>query len=250
MLSARSIFDEIRRNDEAFRFLVSVAAKGETQGGFENARIAALTEDPELSRKIARHGLDESKHGRIFGRFLERRNLQPCEVPLESDYCMQLERRGVGLPHRRLQEERPLATEEILDYLAHSRVTEQRASEEVDRMVAAFRDDPELGPALRLIADDEVNHLSYCHEELRRLAASGHDDTIRRKLRHYARAEIDAYRRTSLSFVRRMGRILGWGPVKRALLATGVLAVWLVERSFTWRRMVRLAPPIRPGALG
>ena len=81
MLSAGSIFHEIRSNDLAYQFLLSVAAKGETQGGWENARIAELTGDPELARKIRRHGEDESKHGRLFTALLRKRGLVPREVP-------------------------------------------------------------------------------------------------------------------------------------------------------------------------
>lgn len=42
MLSAKSLFQEILDNDESFRLFCSIAAGGETQGGWENGRIAAL----------------------------------------------------------------------------------------------------------------------------------------------------------------------------------------------------------------
>jgi hypothetical protein len=42
MLSARTIFEEIFDNDEAFRLFCSIAASGEAQGGWENGRITAL----------------------------------------------------------------------------------------------------------------------------------------------------------------------------------------------------------------
>ena len=67
--------------------------------------------------------------------------------------------------HARLPEDRPLSTDEIILYLAHSRVTEQRAAEQVAQMLDCFRNDPELERGLAMVADDEVNHLSYCHEE-------------------------------------------------------------------------------------
>ena len=38
--------------------------------------------------------------------------------------------------------------EELLQYLVHSRVTEQRASEEVEQQKQLFGDDPEIGRAL------------------------------------------------------------------------------------------------------
>ena len=67
MLSARSLFTEILDNDDSFRLFCSIAASGESQGGWENGRIAALVRRPrELAPKIARHGADEDKHGRIF----------------------------------------------------------------------------------------------------------------------------------------------------------------------------------------
>jgi len=42
MLSARTIFEEIFDNDEAFRLFCSIAASGEAQGGWENSKIEAL----------------------------------------------------------------------------------------------------------------------------------------------------------------------------------------------------------------
>ena len=60
MLSPRSIFQEIKQNDEAFRLLAGTASKNELQGGWwENERIAALTRDPVLAAKIRRHGADK-----------------------------------------------------------------------------------------------------------------------------------------------------------------------------------------------
>jgi hypothetical protein len=68
MLSPRTIYDEIFSNDEAFCLFCSIAASGEAQGGWENGRIAALVPESfrDLAPKIARHGADEDKHGRIF----------------------------------------------------------------------------------------------------------------------------------------------------------------------------------------
>jgi rubrerythrin len=181
MLTARSIFREIRGNDRAYRLLLSVAAKGETQGGWENARIALLTGDPELAAKIRRHGEDESKHGRLFATLLKKRGLSPVEVPADADYCMLLERQGIGLAHQRLRRDEPLADEDIIRYLAHR--AEQRSTEEINLQLAMFGDDPELKRALAMIADDEANHLSYCHEELLRLCAQGHRTLIERMLK-------------------------------------------------------------------
>ena len=74
MLSTKSIFQEIRQNPDAFRMLLSVAAKGETQGGWENERIAALTRDPVLAKKVLKHGADETKHGLIFSKIMQKAN--------------------------------------------------------------------------------------------------------------------------------------------------------------------------------
>jgi hypothetical protein len=41
-----------------------------------------------------------------------------------------------------------------------------------------------------VISRDEDNHLACCHEELLRLAASGHAENIDRTLRETAHAEI------------------------------------------------------------
>ncbi|MBL8539904.1 MAG: ferritin-like domain-containing protein [Burkholderiales bacterium] len=250
MLSPHAIFEEIRSNDDAFRLLAGTASKNELQGGWENERIAALTQDPVLAAKILRHGQDETKHGRLFAAFLRRRGLEPVDVPEDADYCMLLERQGIGLSHARLGEDKPLSNEEIIVYLAHSRVTEQRAAEQVAQMLDCFRNDPELKRGLAMVADDEVNHLSYCHEELLRFRALGYGDLIRRTLRRYALAEIHTTREVSLTFVGAVGDILRWPAWKRALLAFGARAIYVYERVWGWRRMVRLAPPERPNALG
>lgn len=249
MLSARSVFHEMRDCDDAYRLFLSIAAKNETQGGWENARIAALTRDPELAGRIARHGEDEAKHGRLFAALLARRGLEPAPVSPDADYCMLLERQGIGISHARLERDEPLADEELIAYLAHSRVTEQRAAEEIAQQRRVFGDDPELGKAVRLIAEDEENHLAYCHEELLRFAAAGHGDTVRRLLREYARVEIRTYRDVSLAVMGRMGAYCGWPGWKRALLGLAIHAVYALERAVTWRRHVRLAPPARANAM-
>ena len=55
----------------AFGLSCSIAASGEGHGGWENGRIAALAPGSQaiLAAKIARHGADEDKHGRIFNAF-------------------------------------------------------------------------------------------------------------------------------------------------------------------------------------
>ncbi|CAM5456874.1 Ferritin-like domain-containing protein OS=Streptomyces fumanus OX=67302 GN=GCM10018772_46220 PE=4 SV=1 [Streptomyces fumanus] len=147
MLSARSLFQEILDHDESFRLFCSIAAGGESQGGWENGRIAALVPASEraLAPKIARHGADEDKHGRIFRALLKKRGLEPVEVPPETDYTMLLERRGIGLPHDRLRADRPLTVRDVITYLAHSRVTEQRAAEQMEMLRRYFADHPDVG---------------------------------------------------------------------------------------------------------
>jgi hypothetical protein len=249
VLSARAVYREIRENDETYRLFCSIAAKGEAQGGWENGRIAALTRDPELRPKIARHGADEDKHGRLLAALLRKRGLVRCEVPFEIDYTLRLERQGIGLSHERLHRDEPLSDEEILVYLVHSRVTEQRAHEEIDQQRQIFGDDPEIGRAVCMIAEDEVNHLSYTHEELARMSDLGHGDRIRVMLREYALAEIATYRDVSLAVMARMAEPLGWSRVKRGLLSFGIRAIYLIERVWTWRRMATIEAPERPGAL-
>ncbi|MFE5107227.1 ferritin-like domain-containing protein [Streptomyces sp. NPDC056663] len=252
MLSAKNLFQEILDNDESFRLFCSVAAGGESQGGWENGRIAALAPESQraLVPKIARHGADEDKHGRIFNAMLKRRGLRPVEVPHETDYTMLLEQHGIGLPHEQLKRDEPLTEQDIITYLAHSRVTEQRASEQMAQLLRYFADHPDLGRAVKMISNDEDNHLSYCHEELLRLARSGHGRTIQRILRQCALTEIRVYRDVSLAVMDHMGRILGWPRAKAAVLAAAILGVYAYERLVGWRRMVSLAPPERRDALG
>ncbi|KDQ66289.1 hypothetical protein [Streptomyces sp. NTK 937] len=252
MLSAKSLFQEILDNDDAFRLFCSIAAGGEAQGGWENGRIASLVPASlrGLGPKIARHGADEDKHGRIFNALLRQRGLTPAEVPLETDYTLLLERRGIGLAHERLGRDVPLTERDIIVYLAHSRVTEQRASEQMGLLLRLFGDHPALGRAVRMISRDEDNHLAYCHEELLRLAAAGHGRTIHTVLRECALAEIRVYRDVGLAVMSHMGAVLRWPRAKAALPAAGIHATYAYERAGGWRRMVSLRPPVRRDALG
>ncbi|MGP3980393.1 ferritin-like domain-containing protein [Streptomyces sp. KR80] len=252
MLSAKSLFQEILDDDESFQLFCSIAASGEAQGGWENGRIAALVPETQraLSPKIVRHGADEDKHGRIFNALLRKRGLDPVDVPGDTDYTMLLERQGIGLAHEKLRADQPLTELDIVSYLAHSRVTEQRAAEQMQLLRKHFADHPDIGRAVKMISHDEDNHLAYCHEELLRLAAAGHGRTIQRILRESALAEIRVYRDVSLAVMAHMGRILGWPKAKAALLAAGIHAVYAYERLGGWRRMVSLSMPERLDALG
>ncbi|MEU5538737.1 ferritin-like domain-containing protein [Streptomyces sp. NPDC020362] len=252
MLSAKSLFQEILDDDESFRLFCSIAAGGESQGGWENGRIAALVPQSEraLAPKIARHSADEDKHGRIFNALMSKRGLAPVPVPPETDYTMLLERRGIGLAHDRLRRSEPLAVRDIVVYLSHSRVTEQRAAEQMALLRVYFADHPEVGKAVRMISHDEDNHLAYTHEELLRLAAAGHGRLIQHTLRACALAEIRTYRDVSLAVMAHMGRILGWPRPKSALLVAGIHAVYAYERLGGWHRMVTLRMPERRNALG
>ncbi|MGW1212234.1 ferritin-like domain-containing protein [Streptomyces sp. NPDC002499] len=252
MLSAKSLFQEILDDDESFALFCSIAASGESQGGWENARIAALVPPDEraLAPKIARHGADEDKHGRIFNALMRKRGLKPVPVPPDTDYTMLLEKHGIGLAHEKLKSDEPLTVRDIVTYLAHSRVTEQRASEQMELLRRHFADHPDLGRAVRMISNDEDNHLAYCHEELLRFAHAGHGRAIQRTLRDCALAEIRVYRDVSLAVMAHMGRILDWPRPKSAALAAGIHAVYAYERTAGWRRMVSLRTPDRRDALG
>ncbi|MEU2429792.1 ferritin-like domain-containing protein [Streptomyces sp. NPDC007861] len=252
MLSARSLFQEILDNDDSYRLFCSIAASGEAQGGWENGRIASLVPESmrALAPKITRHGADEDKHGRIFNALLRKRGLDPVPVPPETDYTMLLEKQGIGLAHEKLRRDEPLTENDILVYLSHSRVTEQRAADQMDMLVKYFGEHPEVGKAIRQICNDEDNHLAYCHEELLRLAYAGHGRTIQRTLRESALAEIAVYRDVSLAVMSHMGRVLKWPRAKSAVLAAGIHAMYVYERAGGWRRMVSLTMPERRDALG
>ncbi|WP_327666745.1 ferritin-like domain-containing protein [Streptomyces sp. NBC_00485] len=252
MISAKSLFQEILDDDDSFALFCSIAASGESQGGWENARIATLVPEGEraLAPKITRHGADEDKHGRIFNALMRKRGLDPVPVPPETDYTMLLEKHGIGLAHEKLRSEEALTLQDIVTYLAHSRVTEQRASEQMELLRRYFADHPDIGRAVKMISNDEDNHLAYCHEELLRLAYAGHGRAIQRTLRECALAEIRVYRDVSLAVMDHMGRILGWPRTKSALLAAGIHAVYAYERAAGWRRMVTLRMPERRDALG
>jgi hypothetical protein len=250
--TAKSIFEEIFDNENAFRLFCSIAASGEAQGGWENGRIAALVPGTEqdLAPKIARHGADEDKHGRIFNALLSKRGLDPVAVPPDTDYTMRLEHAGIGLAHSRLRADGALTERDIVTYLVHSRVTEQRASEQMRALRKYTVDRPEIARAVRTISHDEDNHLAYCHEELLRLCAGGHEEFIRRTLRTIALAEIAIYRDVSKAVMMHMGSILGWSKAKSALLAAGIDALSMYDRLVGWRRMVSLKMPAKRNALG
>ena len=250
MLTARSLFKEINEDDDAFRLFCSIAMSGESQGGWENGRIAALVSDPALAPKIARHGADEDKHGRIFRGLMRNRGLEPVPVPADTDYTMLLEQQGIGLAHSRLSRNEPLTDYDVTVYLAHSRVTEQRASEQMKLLRKVFADDPHMGRAVRMISSDEDNHLAYCHEELLRLAAKGQGRQIDQILRRTAHAEIRTYRDVSLAVMEQMGGILRWSKAKSNVLKLGIHAVYVYERLGGWRRMTTLRPPAIRNALG
>ena len=252
MLSASSVFAEIFRNDQAFQLFCSIAASGEAQGGWENGRIAALVPESYqgLAPKIVRHGADEDKHGRIFRALLRKRGLEPVPVPSDTNYTMLLEGRGIGLAHSRLGQEDRLTERDIITYLAHSRVTEQRAAEQMRLLRRCTSQHPDLARAVRMISNDEDNHLAYCHEELLHLAAAGHAGTIRGILHSTALAEIAIYRDVSMAVMAHLGRILHWPRPKSAALAAGIQAVYGYERLGGWRRMVSLSLPERRNALG
>ncbi|MFJ3585520.1 ferritin-like domain-containing protein [Streptomyces sp. NPDC090127] len=252
MLTAKGLFQEIIDNDESFQLFCSIAASGESQGGWENARIAALVAPGmrELAPKITRHGADEDKHGRIFQALLKKRGLAAVPVPPETDYTMLLEQSGIGLAHDKLRRDEPLTEDDIIVYLAHSRVTEQRAADQMDMLVTYFGDHPELGKAIHMIDHDEANHLAYCHEELLRLAYAGHGPLIHRTLRESALAEIKVYRDVSLAVMSHMGRILKWPKAKAGALAAGINGMYAYERLAGWHKMVDLKMPERRDALG
>jgi len=109
---------------------------------------------------------------------------------------------------------------------------------------------PKIARAVRVISNDEDNHLAYCHEELLRLAAAGHGEVIRATLRTTALAEITIYRDVSLAVMRHLGRILGWRRPTAAVLAAGIRGVYAYERLGGWRRMVSLRMPARRNPLG
>ncbi|WFB10399.1 ferritin-like domain-containing protein [Streptomyces sp. LX-29] len=252
MFSAKSLFQEILDNDEAFQLFCSIAASGEAQGGWENGRIAALVPESQrdLAPKITRHGADEDKHGRIFNALLRKRELEPVEVPRETDYTMLLETHGIGLAHDKLRRDEPLTERDIVTYLSHSRVTEQRAADQMVMLRKSFGDHPDVGRAINMIAGDEDNHLAYCHEELLRLAAAGHGRLIQATLRETALAEIVIYRDVSLAVMGHMAAILRWPRAKSAVLMAAIHAMHLAERAGGWRRMVTLRMPERRNALG
>ena len=71
-----------------------------------------------------------------IGKAIER--WEPRKGPNEAHYSLLLENKGIGISHERLLRNEPLEDEEILAYLVHSRVTEQRAHEEIQQQREVF----------------------------------------------------------------------------------------------------------------
>jgi hypothetical protein len=238
-------------NDDSFRLFCSIAGAGEAQGGWENSRIAALVpgSQRDLAPKVARHGADEDKHGRMFNALLRKRGLDHVPVPPETDYTMRLERAGIGLAHGQLHRDEQLTELDIVTYLVHSRVTEQRASDQMAMLNRYFADYPGVGRAVRMISNDEDKHLAYCQEELLQLAEEGHGRAIQQMLHRYARAEIRIYRDVSLAVMANIARILGWSRPKTVVLRAGIRTQYVYERLGGWRRMVSLKLPEQRDAL-
>jgi hypothetical protein len=163
---------------------------------------------------------------------------------------MRLEATDIGRAHAQLRGAEQLTERDIVSYLAHSRVIEQRASEQMQALRKYAGNLPGVARVIRVITADEDNHLAYCHEELLRLTAAGYAPFIRRTLRAVALAEIGIYRDVSTTVIAHLGRILGWPRWKVAMLAVGIRAVYGYERLGGWRRMVSLRMPARRNALG
>ena len=123
-------------------------------GRLGELRIAALVPPgyQDLAPKITRHGADEDKHGRIFTALLRQRGLSTVPVPRETDYTMLLEERGFGVAHEELRDNQPLSERNIITYLAHSRVTEQRAAEQMRTLRRYTTGRPEFAEAIRMIS--------------------------------------------------------------------------------------------------
>jgi hypothetical protein len=85
-------------------------------------RIATLVPQSERAPapKIARHGADEDKHGRVFTALMKNRGLIPVPEPPETDHTMLLGRHGIGLAHDKLRRDEPLTVRDIIVYLAGS----------------------------------------------------------------------------------------------------------------------------------
>ena len=252
MLSPRAIYGEIFRNDEAFRLFCSIAASGEAQGGWENGRIAALVPEScrDLAPKIARHGADEDKHGRIFNALLRKRSLAPTPVPADTDYTMRLEGMGIGLAHSRLRADRTLTEADIITYLAHSRVTEQRASKQMRSLRRYSAGNADVSRAVTVISPTRTPTWHIATRSCSGSLAAGHRRDIESILRATARAEIAVYRDVSKAVMAHLGRTLRWPRRKSAILAMGINAVYLYERLGGWHRMVTLRMPARRDPLG
>ena len=221
MLSAKSLFQEILDNDESFRLFCSIAASGEAQGGWENGRIAALVPrvERDLAPKIARHGADEDKHGRIFNALLRKRGLEPVPVPAETDYTMLLE------TQRHRPGPRPAAPRRAADRARHRHLPRPQPGHRTagrPSRCGLLRQVLRRPPRGRPGGQDDLRRRGQPPRLLPRgTAAAGPAGHGRHHPAHAARTAPSPrsviYRDVSLAVMAHMGRILGWseGEVRR-----------------------------------
>lgn len=184
MVSAKADFEEILDNDEAFscsarsRPATRPRAAGRTAGSRPSCPRRTRTWRPRSPGTAPTRTSTAGTSTRCCAGGA----WSPC--PCRRDRLHRAARgSGPGLAHHQLRRHKKLTESGIIMYLAHSRVTEQRASEQMQslRKYAGSRQD--VGRAIRMISHDENTHLAYCQEELLRLASAGHAGTIGRTLR-------------------------------------------------------------------
>ena len=143
MLSASSVFEEIFRDDEAFALFCSIAASGEAQGGWENGRIAALV--PRVAVRTWRRrspGMAPTRTSTGASSMRCCASAAWSRSPVPEDDRLHHAARGSGAsawPTAGCVRDEELTEQDIVAYLAHSRVTEQRASEQMQACCATVR---------------------------------------------------------------------------------------------------------------
>jgi len=222
VLTRRSFFQRLLANREAREFLMNSLAVGEADSAIDLDRVAEHVQDEVLSRRIYRHHAEENRHARLFGKRLIELGIAPRPLPPELDYERYVQRFGMGTPKSRLDDPRPFDEDDIILFFCGCKAGEERACAEMEGLIEALVEDPEMVKLLRAIHGDEIRHVSYATEELQRIAALGKRTSVLQKLRTPRRAEARAHRLVSRAFMRHLMQMLGYPRSIQTLAGIGI----------------------------
>jgi rubrerythrin len=151
--------DPKRRAQNLLRF-----AEVEADGGRDLVRAAEVTKDPHLRRLFLKHALDEQRHADLFrGRGLALMRALPADAAegVQADWLAPGER---GLDDVRVEDE---GDDTLLAFL---HLSEAAAARDFSNYIAVMKADPPTQAVFEKVLHDEAFHMTYTHEQLKRVA--------------------------------------------------------------------------------